>query len=163
MARAGLRKLVMVNSHGGTEEVIGIVARELRVRHSMMVVKTSWMRFGTPPGLYSETALRYGIHGGDVETSLMLHFRPELVVMEKARDFPSRVEAAHGEFSLLAHTGTHAFAWSANDLNPQGAVGEAAQASAEKGRATALHQAQGFLQLTREVGRAKLGQWIVDS
>jgi creatinine amidohydrolase/Fe(II)-dependent formamide hydrolase-like protein len=76
VARAGIRKLVIVNSHGGNEEVMGIVARELRVRHDMMVAKTSWMRFGLPDGLYGDYERKYGIHGGDVETSLMLHFTP---------------------------------------------------------------------------------------
>ncbi|MCB1461787.1 MAG: creatininase family protein, partial [Nitratireductor sp.] len=64
VARAGIRKLVLVNSHGGNEEIMGIVARELRVRFAMMVVKTSWMRFGVPDNIYGETEAKYGIHGG---------------------------------------------------------------------------------------------------
>ncbi|HSO46853.1 MAG TPA: creatininase family protein, partial [Rhizobiaceae bacterium] len=79
VARAGVRKIVFVNSHGGNEEIMGIVARELRVRHAMMAVKTSWTRFGLPEGMYGEQERLFGIHGGDVETSLMLHFRPETV------------------------------------------------------------------------------------
>src|SRR5687768_5322700 len=79
--RAGFRKLVIVNSHGGNEEIMGIVARELRVRAGMLAVKTSWSRFGAPTGLFSEIEQRHGIHGGDIETSLMLHFRPDLVEM----------------------------------------------------------------------------------
>ncbi len=69
IARAGLRKLLIVNSHGGNEEIMGIVARELRVRCGMLVAKTSWSRFGTPEGMYPELEKRHGIHGGDVETS----------------------------------------------------------------------------------------------
>ncbi|WP_442141108.1 creatininase family protein, partial [Rhizobium leguminosarum] len=34
--------------------------------------------------MVSDHESKYGIHGGDVETSLMLHFRPELVRMDKA-------------------------------------------------------------------------------
>src|SRR5918995_373263 len=56
--RAGIRKLVIVNSHGGNEEIMGIVARELRVRANMLAVKTSWMRFGLPEGLFSELEMR---------------------------------------------------------------------------------------------------------
>jgi creatinine amidohydrolase len=73
VARAGIRKLVVVNSHGGNEEVIGTVTRELRVRFDMLAVKTHWERFGRPDGLFSDSEARYGIHGGDIETSLMLH------------------------------------------------------------------------------------------
>jgi creatinine amidohydrolase len=160
VARAGVRKIVFVNSHGGNEEIMGIVARELRVAFDMLAVKTSWQRFGRPPGLYSETEEKYGIHGGDVETSLMLHFRPDLVRMDEARDFPSRVVDAEAEFGLLRHTGTHAFAWIASDLNPHGVVGEAARATAEKGRLTAEHQADGFLRLLEDVRAARLDEWL---
>lgn len=160
VARAGVRKLVIVNSHGGNEEIMGIVARELRVECAMMAVKTSWMRFGLPQGLYSEAEQNFGIHGGDVETSLMLHFQPELVDMAKAENFHSRVADARREFDFLAPTGTHAFAWIARDLNAQGAVGEAAKATAQKGQITAQHQAPGFAKLLGEVARARLDEWI---
>jgi Uncharacterized protein, putative amidase len=160
IARAGIRKVVIVNSHGGNEEIMGIVSREFRVRARMMSVKTSWMRFGLPEGLYSETETRYGIHGGDVETSLMLHFRPDLVDMGKAENFVSAVTRAEGEFELLKHTGQHAFAWIASDLHPSGTVGEAAKATADKGAATARLQAEGFVRLLHDVRRARLDDWL---
>ncbi|MCO6408227.1 creatininase family protein [Hoeflea alexandrii] len=160
VARAGIRKVVLVNSHGGNEEVMGIVARELRVRARMLAVKTSWMRFGLPTGLYSPAETSYGIHGGDVETSLMLHFQPDLVAFDKAENFVSAVSRAEAEFELLRHTGTHAFAWIASDVNPAGAVGEAALATAAKGEATARHQAEGFLKLMNDVRAAKLSDWL---
>ena len=160
VARAGVRKLVIVNSHGGNEEIMGIVARELRVRHDMLVAKTSWMRFGVPDGLYGDYERKYGIHGGDVETSLMLHFTPDTVKMDKAEDFPSRVADAQETFSHIAHTGTHAFAWIAQDVNPGGAVGEAAKATAEKGKLTAKHQARGFVELLADMRKAKLAEWL---
>jgi len=160
VARAGVKKLVMVNSHGGNEEIMGIVTRELRVRFDMLAVKTSWMRFGRPDGIYSDSEARYGIHGGDVETSLMLHFRPDLVDMRKAQNFVSAVEKAEQSFELLRHTGTHAFAWMAKDLNPHGTVGEAAEATAEKGRVTAEFQADGFVRLLDDVRMAALADWI---
>lgn len=160
VARAGVRKLVVVNSHGGNEEIMGIVTRELRVRFGMLAVKTSWSRFGRPAGLYSEIEDRYGIHGGDFETSVMLHFRPDLVDMAKAEDFPSRVQAAEESFELLRHTGTQAFAWIASDLNPHGVVGEASKATAEKGRLTVEHQADGFVRLLGDVKKAGLDDWL---
>ncbi|WP_306050888.1 creatininase family protein [Oceaniradius stylonematis] len=160
IARAGIKKLVIVNSHGGNEEIMGIVAREMRVRHDMLAVKTSWMRFGFPDGLYSDTERQFGIHGGDAETSLMLHFRPETVDMAKARDFASRTVEARDTFDHIAPQGTHAWAWIASDLHPEGVVGEAARATAEKGAATARHQAEGFVGLLADVGKAKLAGWL---
>ncbi|QDB99906.1 creatininase family protein [Mesorhizobium sp. 8] len=160
VARAGVRKIVFVNSHGGNEEIMGIVARELRVAFKMLAVKTSWSRFGRPAGLYSDIEDRYGIHGGDFETSVMLHFRPDLVDMDKAENFVSSVQRAEQEFELLKPTGAHAFAWIATDLNPNGVVGEAKLATAEKGRLTAEYQADGFIRLLRDVRKAKLGEWV---
>ncbi|MGB6119200.1 MAG: creatininase family protein [Mesorhizobium sp.] len=160
VARAGVRKIIIVNSHGGNEELTGIVAREMRVRFDMLAVRTSWSRFGFPDGVYSQVERDYGIHGGDWETSLVLHFRPELVQMDKAENFVSRVVAAEKEFELMRHTGTHAFAWIARDTNPHGVVGEAQLATADKGRATAEHQAKGFLRLLGDVRKARLDEWL---
>jgi len=160
LARAGVRKLVVVNSHGGNEEVMGIVTRELRVRFSMLAVKTSWQRFGQPAGLYTALEDRHGIHGGDVETSLMLHFRPDLVDMALAENFVSNVARAEEAFELLRQTGPHAYAWVAGDLNAQGVVGDASIATAEKGRLTAEHQAEGFVRLLEDVRKARLADWL---
>ncbi len=156
VARAGLRKLVIVNSHGGNDEVMGIVARELRVRAGMLVVKCHWSRLARPPGLYGERELAYGIHAGDAETSLMLHFRPELVDMSRAQDFVSVAERDAQRFVHLRPTGPTSYAWMAGDLNPEGAVGEAHLATAEKGRATAEFYAAEFIKLLRDVKAAAL-------
>lgn len=160
VARAGIGKLILLNSHGGNEEIMGIVAREMRVRHTMLAVKTSWMRFGLPDGIYSDVEKQFGIHGGDVETSLMLHFRPETVDLQKAQDFPSRTVMARDSFAHLAPQGTHAYAWIASDLHAEGVVGEAAKATAEKGAATAAHQARGFVELLGDVRKARLEDWL---
>jgi creatinine amidohydrolase len=160
VARAGVKKIVFVNSHGGNEEIMGIVSRELRVRFGMLSVKTSWQRFGRPAGMYTDLEDRHGIHGGDVETSLMLHFRPDLVDMSEARNFVSNVAQAEKDFELLRQTGTHAFAWIATDLNPHGVVGDASIATAEKGRLTAAHQADGFVRLLGDVRAASLADWL---
>ncbi len=159
-ARAGIRKIVVVNSHGGNEEVMSILTRELRVREKMLAVKTSWQRFGRPAGLYTDLEDRHGIHGGDVETSLMLHFRPDLVDMGKAQNFVSNVARAESEFALLRQTGTHAFAWLAGDLNRNGVVGDASAATAEKGRLTAEFQAAGFITLLKDIRKARLADWL---
>jgi len=156
--RAGLRKLVIINSHGGNTDVIGIVARELRVRHNMLVATTQWRRFGLPPGIYSEFDASHGIHAGDIETSLMLHFRPDLVEMGKAKLFPSKAAEMEKDYIYLRPAGAHGFGWIAQDLNADGAVGDASAASAEKGRLTAEHQADGFIAFLRDVARFPLEQ-----
>jgi creatinine amidohydrolase len=153
--------LVIVNSHGGNAEVIGILARELRVRLGMLAVTSQWRRFGLPPNTYSAYDATYGIHAGDIETSLMLHFRPDLVDMSRAKLFPSKAADIEKQFTHLRPIGTHAFGWIAPDLNPDGAVGDASGGTAEKGRLTAEFQADGFIALLRDVARFSLDDLCV--
>src|SRR5919112_2323797 len=91
--RAGIRKLVFANSHGGNVSIIDIVARDLRVQHGMLAVNAAWHRLGYPPGLFGEGETRYGIHAGDAETSLVLALRPGAVAMDRAEIFASRAAA----------------------------------------------------------------------
>ena len=154
--RAGLRKIVFANSHGGNADLLAVVARELRVRHNMLAVHTSWRRFGVPVGMYTSVETAHGIHAGDIETSLILHFREDLARMDKADNFVSSAVAMEGEYRHLRPTGTAAFGWIAPDLNPAGAVGDASLATKEKGRLTAEHQALGFIELLRDVARFPL-------
>jgi len=151
VARAGVRKIVFVNSHGGNEEIMGIVARELRVQAGMLAVKSGW-RF-TPDGVLSDLERRHGIHGGDAETSLLLNFRPDLVDMERAEDFVSIAARDEQQFRYLRPTGAfgHIYAWSANDINPAGAAGNARLATAEKGRQIAEANVTGMLDMLAEV------------
>ena len=149
--RAGVRKLIMVNSHGGNVDVISIVARELRVRLNMLAVACQWSRFGSPPGLYTAEENAVGIHAGDMETSMMLHFRPDLVNMGKAQNFaPTTIEISKS-FELLRPTGFTSFGWIAQDLHKDGAAGDATRATAEKGKLTAEFRARAFAQLLADV------------
>lgn len=156
VSRAGVKKLVFINSHGGNESIMDIVGRELRVRENMLVVKTGWTRFAPPEGMLTEIEKRHGIHAGDLETSLMLHFRPDLVRMENAQDFRSVAARDELQFKYLRPTGTHAWSWIASDLNPAGAVGNALNATAERGRAFAEAEVTGMLELLDEVQRFPL-------
>lgn len=146
VARAGIRKILIVNSHGGNVDLISILARELRVRAGMLAVKCGWGNWGHPPGLFSEQESRFGIHGGDAETSLVLAFRPGTVDMAAARDFRSSAETA-----TIPPIGPTSYGWIASDLNPAGVVGEAHLATANKGEALAAHCVAGVVGLLREM------------
>ena len=119
----------------------------------MLAVKCQWMGFGLPQGMYSRQETSFGIHGGDVETSLMLAFQPDCVDMGAAQDFRSTAEAA-----AIPPTGPVSYGWISADLNPAGTVGEAHLASAAKGLATATHQVAGLIALLRQVRDAAIPQ-----
>ena len=100
VARAGIRKLVMVTSHGGNSAAMSLVAQDLRAHHGLLVVTTSWSRFGAPDGLFSAEELRHGIHGGAVETSIMLARYPQQRAQGGDRRFSSRQHRDGEEISL---------------------------------------------------------------
>jgi creatinine amidohydrolase len=158
LARAGLRKLVLVTSHGGNSAPMELVARELRARLGMLAVTVGWHRFGYPEDTFAAEEKKHGIHSGDIETSLMLAAVPETVRMEKApKATPATVEMA-GEFKWLGAYRPAGFAWMTQDLNATGAIGDATLATAAKGEAALARGAEAFVDLLREVDRFDLAR-----
>jgi creatinine amidohydrolase len=158
LARAGLRKLVLVTSHGGNVSAMELVARDLRARLNMLVLTVGWHRFGYPSGTFSDDEKRHGIHGGDIETSLMLAGRPQAVHMDKAANATPATIAMAREFKWLGAYRPAGFAWMTQDLNATGAIGDATPASAAKGEAALARGAQAFVELLREVERFDLAR-----
>jgi creatinine amidohydrolase len=153
VARAGLKKLVMVTSHGGNSAAMTLVAQDLRARHGLLAVTTSWSRFGTPDGLFDADELRHGIHGGAVETSIMLARFADHVRMDKLADFRPSSVAMEKDYRWLSTQRPAPFAWQAQDLHPSGAIGDATKASAEKGEQLVDHGARGFIALLQDVDK----------
>ncbi|MGQ3675485.1 creatininase family protein [Xanthobacter sp. TB0139] len=151
LARAGVRRLVLMNTHGGNVPVIDLVARTLRLEHDMLAVTCSMHRFGYPVGLFEEHERAHGIHGGDVETSLMLAFRPELVDMGLADNFEPYSVGMETEFKRLRANHPVGFGWLSEDLQETGAMGDARPATAEKGEKAAEQGVQGFIELLEDV------------
>lgn len=151
VARAGVRKIILLSSHGGNTGLLEIVARELRVRRSMLAVTASLSRFGYPDGLFSADEIAHGIHGGEIETSLMLAFQPQKVRQNKLEDFPAETARMAREFKHLRAAKPAGFGWLTQDLNPQGAIGNARAASAIKGAQAAEYGAHAFIELLQDV------------
>ncbi|MEP7283657.1 MAG: creatininase family protein, partial [Rubrivivax sp.] len=156
VARAGVRKLVIFNSHGGQRAHVDLAALRLRVAHGLLVVRAHSFSFGVPPGLFAADELAHGLHGGAVETSLMLHLRPDLVRRDRLSDFPSAYRSSGAAGRLLSAEKPVGVGWMAQDLHPSGACGDAAAASAEHGRALLEHLAQTLVRLLAEVEAAAL-------
>jgi creatinine amidohydrolase len=158
LARAGLRKLVLVTSHGGNVSAMELVARDLRARLSMLAVTVGWHRFGYPDGTFSGEEKKHGIHGGDIETSLMLAAEPGTVRPEMASDATPATVTMAREFKWLGAYRPAGFSWMTQDINETGAIGNAALASAAKGEAALAHGAQAFVELLSEVDRFDLAR-----
>ena len=151
VARSGCRKIILLNSHGGNIPPLDIVARDLRVRLGMLAVVASWSRFGQPDGLYTATERAHGIHAGDIETSLMMVFRPELVRTDLAENAVPSSVAMERDFTWLRVTQPIGFGWAAQDVSPTGAMGDASNAAAHKGEASADYGATAFIELLHDV------------
>jgi creatinine amidohydrolase len=156
LARSGVRKLVMVTSHGGNSSAMSLVAQDLRVAHAMLAVTTSWSRFGVPDGLFTAEEIRHGVHGGAIETSIMLAAFPDHVRADRIANFTPSTIAMEREFKWLSAQRPAPFAWAAQDLHPSGAVGDATQASAEKGRALLDFGAHAFCELLADIEKFEM-------
>ncbi|MBV8927033.1 MAG: creatininase family protein [Bradyrhizobium sp.] len=153
VARAGVRKLVMVTSHGGNSAAMMLVAQDLRAYQGMLAVTTSWSRFGVPEGMFPDEELRHGIHGGAVETSIMLAKYGMHVRTDAIADFRSSGIAMEKRYRWLSTRRPAPFAWQAQDLNESGAIGNATLATAHKGEQLIDHGARRFIELLDDVDK----------
>jgi creatinine amidohydrolase len=157
VALTGIRKLVIFNSHGGQKALVDLAALRLRVDHDLFVVRASYFSFGAPDGLFAADEWLHGIHGGEVETSLMLHLHPDLVRRDALEDFAGLGPKLADKNRFLGAEKPIGFAWKSQDLHPAGVCGHAAAADARRGADYLVHLAQCFAALLVEVGTTPLG------
>jgi creatinine amidohydrolase len=151
--RTGCSKIIVFNSHGGQPQLIDILCRDLRVRLNMLAVNCAWYDITPMSDLFDAGELRHGIHGGAVETSMMLHLHPSLVKMERAKNFVSRAAAVEAGNAVLRMEGSTGIGWQIQDLNAEGACGDATQADAAKGKELIERAAKALAVLAAEVAR----------
>jgi creatinine amidohydrolase len=145
-----LRKLVLLNTHGGNAPLVQLAALRLRQELGMLVVRANYFSFGSPPGLFLEDELRHGIHGGEMETSLMLHLKPELVRRAALADFPALTHEMGARNGLLGPEKPIGFGWMSQDLNEHGVCGNAARADAQRGEVLLRYLADKLVALLTE-------------
>ncbi len=158
VARSGVKKLVLLNSHGGQVGLLDVVARDLRARLDMLVYGVNWFNLplldeqgGSVANLFSADEHRFGIHAGEIETSMMLALKPGQVDMAQAQNFHSTSRDRAKKFSILGDGRSAKLGWQMQDYNAQGAVGNAAAATADKGRALLGAAGRSFAQLLTEI------------
>ncbi len=125
----GFRSLLLLNTHGGNSSVLAYVLREIE---QVLELRAEFLRHGVAPSGLSEQEAAYGFHAGELESSWLYAVAPEICHPETATcSYPARVEDA-GELRPEAAPAT--FAWVSRDVSPDGVMGDATAASAEKGR-----------------------------
>jgi len=153
--RAGIRKLLFFNSHGGQPQLLDIVCRDLRVKLGMFAASVMWPRLIDMDELFAADENR---HGGQSETSVMLHLHPELVAMNRAENFVPRSVAIERESEMLGPDGAARFGWQAQDLHPKGACGDATKATEDLGKLTVERAAERLLVLIDDISRYPLSR-----
>jgi creatinine amidohydrolase len=158
VAASGIKKLVLFNAHGGNVSVMDLVARDLRARLGMLVYSVSWFNLPLADAqgddanaLFDAKEHRFGIHGGDIETSMMLALDAAHVDMGQAQDFASFAQIRAALFKTLGNGKSAKLAWQMQDYNPAGAVGNAASATADKGHILVAAAAGALARLLAEV------------
>jgi creatinine amidohydrolase len=158
VARAGVRKLLLFNAHGGQASLMDIAARELRGR-GLVVYHCNWWNLPlgeAVDGLFTPEEHRFGVHGGEIETSLMLALRAGSVAMGQAQDFASTSKDRAARYPILGNGRSAKLGWHMQDYNPQGAAGNAKAATAEKGRAVLEAVARQLAGLVQEISQLPL-------
>jgi len=160
VARAGIRKLVLFNSHGGQVSLMDIVARELRTSHDLIVYSSSWYNLplgDAVNGLFPAEEHRFGVHAGDIETSMMLALQAGRVDMAQAKNFHSTSQDRAAMHPILGNGKSAKLGWQMQDYNAQGAAGNAAAATAAKGQALLDAAGIQLAKLLAEVSALPLG------
>jgi creatinine amidohydrolase len=142
VARSGIKKLVLLNSHGGQVSIMDIVARDLRTEHDLIVYSANWYNLplgDAVMGLFPVEEHRFGIHAGDIETSMMLALEEKSGIkgidMSQAQHFRSTSQDRAAKYPVLGNGTSAKLGWQMQDYNLQGAAGNAAAATAAKGHA----------------------------
>jgi len=156
VARAGVRKLVLFNAHGGHVGAMDVVARELREAHDLIVYSVSW--FNLPLGELAPE--RFDVHAGESETAMMLAVAPQLVEMRAAKNFASTSQERAQAYPLLGNGRSAKLGWAMQDYNAEGAAGNAAAATPEQGRALVDAAARQLALLLAEVSRLPLSTLV---
>ena len=154
---AGFRKLAIVNSHGGQPQILEIAARDTHHKYQDFCIFPLfiWKVPNIAQEITTEKEIEYGIHGGDLETSLMLSILPEQVNMELAvQEYPFGLP----ENSLLSMEGKRPFAWLTKELSKTGVLGDATMATKEKGDKLLASLAKGWVNLIEDIYEFKQPQ-----
>ncbi len=163
VAASGVRKVLIFNAHGGQAGMMDIVARDLRARHDLIVYCSNWYDLPLPDAVmapFGAAERRFGVHAGDVETSMMLALDPDRVDMGRAQDFTSTSQVRVSQFPILGNGRSARLAWQMQDINTAGAAGNAAAASAEKGDALLTAAGEQLALLLAELSRLPLSTLV---
>ncbi|MFT8242467.1 creatininase family protein [Roseomonas sp. BN140053] len=163
VARAGVKRLVVVNSHGGNVSTLDLACRRIRIQSRILALNCMWARLGKPASMSDPVENKYGIHAGQSETALMLRLAKHDVDMGKARNFVSAWQGLENSFPALSPDKGAPLGWQAQDLNPAGAVGDASKATEPLGEEILQDAGERMAALWQQVSGFDVDAWLRDA
>jgi creatinine amidohydrolase len=149
VARAGFRRLAFVNGHGGNSALLEVAARDIRAETGLMVFCVQPAFWIEPPFKLSEEEKQYGIHAGELETSLVLALQPGIVKMDKA--------VKHYMKPPMPLFGSVSVAWLTPDWSETGVFGDATAANPDKGIALLDYASQRLAEIISKISHFEVG------
>jgi creatinine amidohydrolase/Fe(II)-dependent formamide hydrolase-like protein len=129
MARNGVRKLVIINGHGGNIPSLKYAAQMINRDTQIFTCVDTGESSGSDLDSLSQTP--NDVHSGEIETSTALATRPELVHMEKAQKNIQKFSSEYLNFSSKRSVEWFSRTYK---LSRSGVLGDPTKASAEKGK-----------------------------
>lgn len=159
VANSGIQKILILNAHGGQSGLLDVVGRDIRQRHKILVYSANFYDLpanSSTQNLFTEHEKRFGIHAGDLETSMMMALHANLIRHDELQNFESYSEQRALNFAILGNGKSAKMSWAMQDYNPLGATGNASNASAEKGQLLVQNYGFQFFQLLQELHRVNI-------
>ncbi|MEK8130455.1 creatininase family protein [Paenibacillus filicis] len=152
LKRNGFRRLLLFNTHGGNVDLLNVAARDLRASTGLTVFYVNPHSLDAASDLVSAEEEAYGIHGGDIETSMLMAIKPSWVHEElRVSEIPDVTELEY-----LTLEGKIRFAWLMSDISHSGIAGDATKASAEKGEIMMQQSARKLAKALQELCRFEI-------
>jgi creatinine amidohydrolase len=130
LSKAGFRKLVLYNTHGGNTSLVDVMARDLRAEFGLRTFVLHGSAGTSFEGL-SPQERAYGFHAGEVETSFLLASVPEIV--DTSAYTANYIADVSKPAMLLPENAPATFAWLTRDIAASGVLGDPRPSTAEKG------------------------------
>jgi len=128
-ARNGVRKLVIINGHGGNEPALNhaaqMINRDTRIFVCVDTGETSDV------DIYDIVDTPNDVHAGEIETSTSLAIRPHLVRMDKLGSSVPQFSSRYLDFTSQRGVPWHAHT---QQISSSGVMGDPTKATADKGR-----------------------------
>jgi creatinine amidohydrolase/Fe(II)-dependent formamide hydrolase-like protein/7-cyano-7-deazaguanine synthase in queuosine biosynthesis len=128
VSRNGIRKLVMINGHGGNSPALNYAAQMINRDARIFVCVDTGETSDVDIDKIVETP--NDVHAGEIETSTGLAVRPQLVQMDQAKKQIPKFSSRYLDFSSKRGVLWYAYT---RKISPSGVMGDPTKASAAKG------------------------------